>query len=182
MTIAVLGGGAFGIALALTLSRDGTEVALWSRDVDDANIESATVRITGNYQNGQDILDFADLGPITGSWNAATGTMTLSGSDTLANYQAALRTVTYRNTSEDPSTLVRTVSFTVNDGDVNSNTVTRDINLTPTNDGVDWRRTSVNVGRSCPRVTCGNFKAISARSSRRYQKRRELIATSLRVK
>ena len=64
---------------------------------------------------------------ITGSWNAGTGTLTLTGSDTLANYQAALRSVTYQNTSENPSTATRTVSFTVNDGTADSNTSDRDI-------------------------------------------------------
>ncbi len=103
-------------------------------DVDDTNIESATIQITGNYQNGQDVLAFTDIGPITGSWNAVTGTMTLSGTDSQANYQAALRTVTYQNTSDDPSTLTRTVSFTVDDGDDPSNTVTRNINVTAVND------------------------------------------------
>lgn len=56
MTIAVLGGGAFGIALALTLSRDGTEVALWSRDVDDANTMRETRR-TGRRLPGLDLPD-----------------------------------------------------------------------------------------------------------------------------
>lgn len=36
MTLAILGGGAFGTALALALSRDGTPVALWTRDAADA--------------------------------------------------------------------------------------------------------------------------------------------------
>ena len=102
-------------------------------DVDDVIIENATVQITGNYQIGQDLLAFTNLGPITGSWNAATGTMTLSGSDSVANYQAALRTVTYQNTSDNPSTLVRTVSFTVNDGDVSSTTVARAITVATKN-------------------------------------------------
>ena len=59
----------------------------------------------------------------------ATGTMTLTGPDTLANYQAALQSVTYENTSGTPSTLTRTVSFTVNDGDTDSNTVVRNIDV-----------------------------------------------------
>ena len=59
-------------------------------DVDNANLAGATVRITANYQNGQDVLSFANTATITGSWNAATGTLTLTGSDTVANYQAAL--------------------------------------------------------------------------------------------
>ncbi len=53
---------------------------------------------------------------ITGSYNAATGLLTLTGSDTLANYQAALQSVTYQDTSANPSTLTRTITFTVNDG------------------------------------------------------------------
>ena len=56
----------------------------------------------------------------------------MSGSDTVANYQAALRASTYQNTAEAPSPLVRTISFTVNDGAANSNTVTRTITVTDT--------------------------------------------------
>ncbi len=103
-------------------------------DLDDTNIESAVVQITGNYSIGEDVLAFVDLGPITGSWNAALGTLTLTGSDSLANYETALRTITYQNTSDDPSGLTRTVSFTVNDGDIDSNTQTRNIDVTPVND------------------------------------------------
>ena len=36
MTVSVLGAGAFGTALAIALSRDGTRITLWSRDADDA--------------------------------------------------------------------------------------------------------------------------------------------------
>ncbi len=66
--------------------------------------------------------------------DATNGTLTLSGSATLAQYQAALRSITYTNTSDNPSTATRTVSFTVNDGSVNSNTQTRDIAITAGND------------------------------------------------
>jgi hypothetical protein len=74
------------------------------------------------------------VGSIAGTWNAATGTMTLSGSDTPANYQSALRAVKYQNTSDNPSTATRTVSLTVNDGDANSNTQTRDVAIAAVND------------------------------------------------
>ena len=102
--------------------------------MDDTHIESATIQITGNYVNGEDMLAFTNTAAITGNWNAVSGTMTLSGSDTLTNYRDALKAVTYRNTSNDPSTLVRTVSFTVNDGDDVSDPVTRDVNITAVND------------------------------------------------
>jgi len=42
--------------------------------------------------------------------------------------------VRYSNTSENPSALTRTVSFRVNDGAALSNSVTRDITVTPVND------------------------------------------------
>ncbi|GAB4187245.1 MAG: hypothetical protein OHK0057_34810 [Thermoflexibacter sp.] len=106
-------------------------------DVDNTNMTSATVSITGNYQNGQDVLEFANQLGITGTWNVTTGVLTLSGSSSKANYQTALRSVTYKNTSENPSDLVRTVSFRVNDGqstDNLSNILTIDINVVPVND------------------------------------------------
>ncbi|MFB9266321.1 beta strand repeat-containing protein, partial [Bradyrhizobium erythrophlei] len=103
-------------------------------DVDSANLTSATVAITGNYVNGQDILAFTNQNGITGSFNAATGTLTLTGSSSVANYKAALDSVTYFNSSDNPSGLDRTVSFTVNDGSLNSNTSTSTIHVTPVND------------------------------------------------
>ena len=80
------------------------------------NLVGATVQITGNYQSGQDVLSFTNTATITGTWDATTGTLTLAGSDTVADYQAALRAVTYQDTSSTPSGLTRTVVFTVNDG------------------------------------------------------------------
>ncbi len=62
------------------------------------------------------------------------GTLTLTGQATVAQYQAALRSITYTNTSEEPSTATRTVSFVVNDGDLNSNPQSRDIAILSVND------------------------------------------------
>ncbi|OGV37867.1 MAG: hypothetical protein A2020_03430 [Lentisphaerae bacterium GWF2_45_14] len=108
-------------------------------DPDDTNIESATVQITGNYQNGEDVLEFTDTGSITGTWNVATGTLTLTGADTVANYQAALRTVTYTDISTTANTFQRTITFTVNDGDSNSTPGTRTIEtvIENNNDGTE---------------------------------------------
>ena len=103
-------------------------------DVDDTNIESAVISISGNYQNGQDVLSFTNANGITGTWNAVSGTLNLTGTATLANYQLALRSVRYFNNSENPSTISRTVSFTVNDGDLSSTAVTRQITITAVND------------------------------------------------
>ena len=109
-------------------------VTITASDVDNADLAGATIQITGNYQPGQDVLSFVNTANITGTWDAATGTLTLTGSDTVANYQSALRAVRYQNTSDDPSAAVRTVSFTVNDGAADSNALTRGITVTPVND------------------------------------------------
>jgi hypothetical protein len=103
-------------------------------DVDSANLASATVQITGNYVNGQDVLAFSNTATITGSFDPLTGKLTLTGSDTVANYQAALASVTYVNTSENPSGLARTVTIVANDGALNSVAKTDTINVTPVND------------------------------------------------
>ena len=103
-------------------------------DVDDINIEAATIQITSNYQVNEDTLEFINTAFISGSWNSFLGRLTLTGSTTIANYQAALRDVTYENTSEDPSTSTRTVTFIVFDGDDPSNTQTRNISITAEND------------------------------------------------
>ncbi len=52
----------------------------------------------------------------------------------MANYQAALRSVTYQNTSENPSTLNRTVTITASDGVLVSAPSTRQIAVTSVND------------------------------------------------
>ena len=97
-------------------------------DADSPNLASATLQITGNYDNGFDVLTLpAPIGSITGSWNAATGTLTLSGSGTLAQYREALASVTFA--SSGSSTLTRTVTFTANDGALDSNLYTRDIDI-----------------------------------------------------
>ena len=103
-------------------------------DVDDTNIDSATVAITGNFATGEDELLFASQAGITGSYDTATGILTLTGSATLAEYETAIRTVSYQNTSDDPSALTRTISFTINDGDIDSNLQSRDIEFTAVND------------------------------------------------
>ena len=93
-------------------------------DADGGNMAGATIQISSGYQVG-DVLAFANTANISGSWNAATGTLTLTGADTIANYAAALRSVTYASSVQDPAT--RTVQFQVTDGVALSNTVSRTV-------------------------------------------------------
>ena len=125
-----------GTALAYTENAAATPISgtITVSNVDKPTLASAAVQITGNYASGQDVLAFTNQLGITGNWNAGTGVLTLTGTTTVANYQTALRSVTYVNTSDSPSTATRTVSFGINDGALNSTATTRDINVTAVND------------------------------------------------
>ena len=107
--------------------------ALTASDAEQANLASATVAITTGLVAGQDVLGFTDQSGITGSYDAATGVLTLTGSATVAQYQSALRTVTYRNTSVSPSTAPRTISFRASDGISAGTIATRTVNITAVN-------------------------------------------------
>ncbi len=100
----------------------------------DGSIASATVQITGNLSSPQDVLALALAPGILASYDAATGTLSLTGSATAAAYQTALRAVTYRNTSGNPSTAARTVTFIASDGVVSSPPATRAINVSAVDD------------------------------------------------
>lgn len=118
---------------AIAISSSGLALT----DPDDTQLESATIQITGNYQNGEDVLAVIGAlpGGITaGAFNVATGALTLTGTASLATYTTALRRIGYQNTSSDPNTSLRTVSFTVNNGDASSNTVTRGVAVSLLND------------------------------------------------
>ena len=114
--------------------------ALTVTDVDSTTLASATVSITGNFASGQDVLGFvngAGMGNIAGSYDGATGVLTLTSAGataTLAEWRTALRAVTYANSSDAPSTAARTVSFVANDGLIDSNTLTSTVNVTAVND------------------------------------------------
>ena len=110
------------------------DASLTVTDVDSPNMTGATVSISGNFASGQDVLAFTNQNGISGSYNAGAGVLTLTGTSPLANYQTALRSITYANISEAPSTLTRTVSIVVSEGAVSSNTATRSISVTAVND------------------------------------------------
>jgi hypothetical protein len=88
-------------------------------DVDSTTLTGATVVISFGKQTG-DILQFTNQNGITGSYNSATGVLTLSGAASLADYQTALRSITFSSTTQQPVG-VRTISFVISDGSAQSN-------------------------------------------------------------
>lgn len=99
-------------------------------DGDDANLEGATVAITTGLVNTEDQLLFTNQNGITGNYNPTTGILTLTGISSLANYQAAIQSIQYNNTSATPNPQLRIVSFSVTDGEDTSNNITVDVGVT----------------------------------------------------
>ncbi|HEY4098055.1 MAG TPA: Ig-like domain-containing protein, partial [Baekduia sp.] len=111
--------------------------ALTVTDSDSTTLAGATVQITTNRQATTDILDYTPLHGIAATFVAGTGTLTLTGTASLADYQDALRSIRFRATGDDPGAATRTVSFTVDDGAASnhlSTPVTRDVTVTPVPD------------------------------------------------
>jgi hypothetical protein len=109
--------------------------ALTASDPDSGgNLTGAKVSIGTGFLSG-DTLHFTNQNGITGNYVSGTGVLTLSGTTSLANYQAALESITFDSTSGNPSNSgsdrSRTVNWTVSDGISSSNTVTSTINVVP---------------------------------------------------
>ena len=125
-----------GATLAYTENASATVIdsSLTLSDVDSNNLTGATVTISGNFQSGgEDVLAFtaANGSGITGSFNNSTGVLTLSGTTTKALYEQTLESVTYQNTSDNPSTSARTITWQVNDGS-NANNLSSAVTSTVT--------------------------------------------------
>ncbi len=99
-------------------------------DADDINIESATITLT-NAQAG-DVMA-AGVMPAGITAIVAGNVVTLSGSASLADYQTAIKAVTFNNPNDNPDTTDRIITVVVNDGTDDSNTATTTItvNVTP---------------------------------------------------
>jgi hypothetical protein len=113
---------ALAITSALTLS-----------DADDTSatpITGATVSISAGFSSSADTLAFTNANGITGSYDATTGVLTLTGSASLADYQTALTSVTFSTTTVTATLATRTISFTVTDStSAVSNTESRTIDV-----------------------------------------------------
>jgi hypothetical protein len=96
------------------------------------NLTGATVAITGGLLTG-DTLGYATQSGIIGSYDSKSGTLTLSGSATLAQYQTALRSITFDTNAADPTSsgadASRTITWTATDGVATSSAVTSGVTL-----------------------------------------------------
>ncbi len=119
---------------------EGTPIAIADidtsiTDTDNANLQQAIIILTNPQAH-----DFLDLSGVDAKFNATTTTTgdqitaTLTGDFTKADYEAAIKTIQFNNTSDDPDTAQRIINVTVTDDADNSNTATTIITVTDVND------------------------------------------------
>jgi len=109
---------------------------------DDATVVSATVTIT-NLLDGEDESLSVHPGSrvIAAAYDAGLGVLTLTGEDTLAAYEALLRTVEYDDVALEPDTTPRLITFTVNDGELESDPAIATVFITD-----DWTELELHPG------------------------------------
>jgi hypothetical protein len=95
-------------------------------DPDNLNLAGATVAIGSGFQSG-DALNFTNQNGITGNYDATTGVLTLAGTASVADYQAALASVTFSTLNDTPT--ARTVSWQVTDGTLSSNEISSTVDI-----------------------------------------------------
>ncbi|MDA7535262.1 Ig-like domain-containing protein, partial [Verrucomicrobia bacterium] len=100
--------------------------------------------LTG-YVSSEDVLGFLPQNGIIGTWESSNGVLLLNGKASKSKYQAALRSITYNNSSDAPNTKPRTITWMINDGNDSSEKVTSTVNLNAVNDSPFAQNDSYNV-------------------------------------
>ncbi len=103
-------------------------------DPDSDTLAGATATVTEGWRPGEDELGWTDAGGVTATPSADGSSVTFSGAATPAQYEALLRSLTYRNTSDAPDASPRKVTLRADDGAVAGDAVTATIGVTPVND------------------------------------------------
>ena len=129
-----------GITSSNELTAIAIDPSVTVTDVDNTTLASSSISITANFNPGQDTLAFTSnnstMGNVSGSYNTLSGALTLASSGstaTLNQWQNALRSVTYVDTSYTPNTANRTISFVANDGTYSSNAANKIVSISAVN-------------------------------------------------
>src|SRR5690606_3051334 len=125
-----------GKGYATTFIANGAAVSIAETDItitdsDSAMLASATITLT-NAQAG-DILAVGTL-PAGITASVVGNVVTLTGAASPADYQAAIRAVTFSNSSDFPNTVTRVINVVVSDGTYSSAPVTTTVDISTVDD------------------------------------------------
>ncbi|MBZ0144293.1 MAG: retention module-containing protein [Rhodocyclaceae bacterium] len=125
---------AAGTGYATVFNADtGSPVSIADIDISvldpDMVITGATITVATNKDGTNDLLVAGTLpvGITASAYNSTTGVLTLSGSATPADYQAAIRAINFDTTGT--STLARGITVSVTDGTATSNVATATVSI-----------------------------------------------------
>ncbi|MDH4482386.1 MAG: Ig-like domain-containing protein, partial [Rhodoferax sp.] len=122
-------------------------------DIDSTSLSSARIAIGAGF-DASDLLSVTlpNGSGLTSSFSG--GVLTITGDASLANYQSVLRTVTFSNSSDSPSTVARQIAVTVTDNSNDASTkVSGAITRTVAVVGVNDAPTINKLGGNLPSVT-----------------------------
>ena len=94
------------------------------------SLNSMTIVLTNRPDGANESLAVNPGGLTSSGYDPNTGTLTISGAGTLAAYEAALRTVTYRDSLAGATAGSRVITVVVNDGTLSSLAHTATVNVT----------------------------------------------------
>jgi hypothetical protein len=125
--------GVAGADYSTTFTESGTAVSIADvdvviNDVDSAQLQNVTITIT-NVEAG-DLLNAGSLpaGISASAYDPATGSLTLSGNASLANYQTAIRSIQFINDGSSTGS-TRSIEVSASDGTSSSNVATTTVNV-----------------------------------------------------
>jgi hypothetical protein len=126
---------------SVQFNEQGPPVALLSNlvvsDIDSPLLRGAVINfVVGGVSNSDHLIftdiTFASSNVIRGSLDSF-GNLTLSGIATTSEYQVALRSIVFENTSLAPDTMTRSIEVTVQDATLSSNISTVTVDVAPVN-------------------------------------------------
>ncbi|WP_033374321.1 retention module-containing protein, partial [Leeia oryzae] len=103
-------------------------------DSDNTTLQSATITLTNPKEGDLLNLDLGSLPAGITATQVGDNQIVLSGAATLAEYQAAIRQITFSSTSETPDTTQRDITVVVNDGQADSNVAHTYVDVISVND------------------------------------------------
>ncbi len=129
-------------------------------DADSPNLQGAKVTLT-NPQDADTLVVGSPNANIAVSTATVNGqiVLTLTGAATAAEYEAVIKSITFQNSSEDPSVADRTITVTVNDGQNDSAPATSIVHVVAVNDAPTVSFTGTDyVENGAPQALVNNLQ------------------------
>ncbi|QSB20841.1 retention module-containing protein [Pseudomonas sp. 15A4] len=156
------GGNGTNSETTFTEGQAGVSIAnqLTITDADSPNLQSARVTLT-NPQDTDTLVVGSPNANIAVSTATVNGqiVLTLTGAATAAEYEAVIKSITFQNSSEDPSVADRTITVTVNDGQNDSALATSIVHVVAVNDAPTVSFTGTDyVENGAPQALVSNLQ------------------------